>query len=321
MRGNTAEKQHATLSRQLVLDELADLALYEALLPHARGELAGLLRALIPIERKHFEFWKEFFHLEISRLDASRRLRLTILVFLCRIFGAPAVGLVLEAIEVHGIKKYLRVWETYKDAPLGSAVRSVLEDEFAHEDSVVSETVTARVHPERIRDIFLGLNDGLVEMIGAISGFFAAFHTASAVLVAAFTVTVAGALSMAAGAFMGASSAQEMEGIEAGRRRFLGQAPESAEASRPFSSAASVGISYAVGALVPIAPVLFGAQNLFVSIGIAAVAVVVLSYILAFLAGMSTTRRIGLNLFISAIAVIVTYAIGVGMHNAFGIGG
>ncbi len=310
-----AERQHAVLGRMLVLDELADLSLYQALLPYVRSDLAEVLRALIPVERKHFEFWKRFFQIDAATLDTARRLRMGLLVFICRMFGASAVSLTLEAIEVHGIRKYLRVWDEYRDTPVGSAVRSILEDEFRHEDTVVSEAVTQRVHPEQVRDIFLGLNDGLVEMLGAISGFFAAFNTTSAVLMASVTVSVAGALSMGAGAFMGASAAGEMEEIEAGRRRFLGERVAAAEASRPLGSAISVAASYFIGALVPIVPVLLGAQNLVVSVAVSLFAILFVSYVVAFLSGMNTMRRIVLNLLVAVIAVAVTYLIGVAANR------
>lgn len=45
-----------------------------------------------------------------------------------------------------------------------------------------------RISPERVRDVFLGLNDRLVEILGAVSGFFAAFGNAATVLVAGLTV-------------------------------------------------------------------------------------------------------------------------------------
>jgi len=73
-------------------------------------------------------------------------------------------------------------------SPLGAAVRSILEDEFTHEDAVVLGGAERRLNPERVRNIFLGPNDGLVEILGAVSGFFAAFGNSAAVLVAGVTV-------------------------------------------------------------------------------------------------------------------------------------
>ena len=182
------------LAKRLVLDELFDLSLYQSLREVASGDLRSILDQLIPIEARHLAFWQDFFDLHVERLDLARRLKLRLIVFACRLFGAPAIHLVLEAIEVYGVRKYLRVWTTYGNGPLGVALRSILEDEFKHEDAVVMGDAERRLNPERVRNIFLGLNDGLVEIVGAVSGFFAAFGNSTAVLVAGITVAVAGAL-------------------------------------------------------------------------------------------------------------------------------
>jgi hypothetical protein len=64
---------------------------------------------------------------------------------------------VLEAIEVHGVRKYFEVWERYRDDDrLALALRDVLEDEFKHEDATVGGGSDRRINPERIRNIFLG---------------------------------------------------------------------------------------------------------------------------------------------------------------------
>ena len=313
------------LGRQLVLDELFDLTLYRRLRKFARGEMATVLDQLAPIEAGHLKFWKTFFSVpeEEVRLDMGRRIKLQALILFCRVFREPGMALILEAIELHGIKKYLAVWERYKNTPLGTAVHSVLQDEFQHEDKVVSEHIQQRVFPERIRDIFLGLNDGLVEMLGAVSGFFAAFAGGPAVLGAAFTVAVAGALSMAAGAFMSVGSQREAEALEEGKRHFLhGNRREEANTpplSRPISSAVIVGISYFLGALVPISPVFFGARNVMLSLGVSALAVILVSYILAFLSGMDVKHRIAINLIIIALAVSITYLIGTFAKAYFGL--
>ena len=112
----------ARLGRQLVLDEVFDLSLYRALRDVATGRLRGMLDELILVETRHVAFWQEFFGLKhVTSLDPARRLKLMALRATGRLFGAPAIHIVLEAIEVHGIRKYLRVWKRYKDGPLGSA--------------------------------------------------------------------------------------------------------------------------------------------------------------------------------------------------------
>ena len=308
------------LAKQLVLDELFDLSLYQSLREVASGELRSILDRLIPIEARHLAFWRDFFDLHVERLDLARRLKLCLIVFLCRLFGAPAIHLVLEAIEVYGVRKYLNVWTTYQNGPLGAAVRGILEDEFEHEDAVVMGNAERRLNPARVRNIFLGLNDGLVEILGAVSGFFAAFGNSVAVLAAGVTVAVAGALSMAAGAWVATSSEAEVRATETGRRRFLGESVTSDEAGdTPMASALVVGVSYFAGALVPVLPVVAGARTALPSMVAAGSMIVVVSVILAFLSGMEMKRRVVTNLVIIAAAVGITFAIGLLTKLVWGV--
>lgn len=301
----------ARLGRQLVLDELFDLTLYRSLHGTAPADLRAVLEQLIPIETRHYGFWQEFFGLPIAKLDLPRRMKLALLVGVARVLGAPAIHLILEAIEVYGVRKYLAVWRQYEGGPLGQAVRGILEDEFKHEDAVVMAESERQLSPQRIRDIFLGLNDGLVEILGAVSGFFGAFANATTVLVAGMMVGVAGALSMGAGAYLAGSSEAEVRDTEVRRRRFLGESDAAEDhGDTPLSSGVRVGVSYVIGAVVPVLPVLFGARTLVPSLVVAGGVIVIVSAILAFLSGMDVKRRILLNLAIIAAAVAISYVLG-----------
>jgi VIT1/CCC1 family predicted Fe2+/Mn2+ transporter len=311
------------LPDRLIRDELLDLSLYQALRRTADGELARILDELIRVETRHVAFWQEFFGRRVDRLDTGRRLQLALLLAVCRVVGRPAVHLVLEAIEVYGVRKYLSVWDAYRGQPLGEAVRGNLEAELRHEDAVVSGVAERRISPARVRNIFLGLNDGLVEIVGAVSGFFGAFGEAVTVLVAGSTVAVAGALSMGAGAFVAASSEAEVRRTEEERRRFLAGtgdgAPPGERAEGPVAAALLVGLSYLAGALIPVLPVLLGARTAWPSLLTAGTVMVLVSMLLAFLSGMDVRRRILTNVLIMAIAVGVTYGIGVVARALWGI--
>ena len=162
-----------------------------------------------------------------------------------------------------------------------------------------------------MRNIFLGLNDGLVEILGAVSGFFGAFGDAATVLIAGIMVAVAGALSMGAGAYVAANSESEVRATERERRRFLGTATgESGRSESPLGAAAVVGASYFAGAAVPVLPVVLGAQSVWPSLLAAGTMIAVVSTLLSFLSGMDVRRRIVMNLVIIAAAVGVTYLIG-----------
>ena len=82
-------------------------------------------------------------------LDLGRRIKLRVLLAACRLFGNGAIHLVLEAIEVHGVRKYLDVWSRYRDGPLAEALREILVDEFKHEDLVVTARPARTSVPRR----------------------------------------------------------------------------------------------------------------------------------------------------------------------------
>jgi len=207
------------LARSLILDELFDLSLYTALRDLTVGDVQGVLDELVRVETTHFAFWQTFFNLQLTTLDLPRRLKLRGIILACRLFGTPAIHLVLQAIEVYGVRKYLTLWKAYKDGPLGAAVKDILMDEFKHEDTVVTKLTERKINPERIRNIFLGMNDGLVEILGAVSGFFGAFGDAVTVLIAASTTAVAGSLSMGAGIYVAISSEKEIKATELAKQQ------------------------------------------------------------------------------------------------------
>jgi len=81
-----------TLAKRLVLDELFDLSLYQSLREVASGELPSILDRLIPIEARYLAFWREFFDLHVDRLDLARRLKLHLIVFVCRLARTRRIG-------------------------------------------------------------------------------------------------------------------------------------------------------------------------------------------------------------------------------------
>ena len=316
----TASTYDPRLAQDLVLDELFDLSLYKALREVTHPDVHETLDELIKVEAGHLAFWQRFFATDLNTLDMGRRIKLSVMMFVCRLFGSTAVHLVLEAIEVHGVRKYLAIWREFQHKPLGEALRGILMDEFKHEDVLVTALTKRKINAEKIRNIFLGLNDGLVEILGAVSGFFGAFGSATMVLIAASTTAVAGALSMGAGAFLALSSEKEVKSTEIARKIFLGEESDVAPMEEaPLASALVVGIAYMTGALVPVLPVLLGATNALFSVFTAGLMVIFVSTILSFLSGMDVTRRIALNLVIITVAVSVSYGIGIVAKNFWGI--
>lgn len=320
MNTTVAQPFPENLARQLVLDELFDLTLYQRLAKYAHGPIRGVLEQLIRIETAHLKFWQEFFGLPLNRLTLGQRVKLGVLSATVAVFGERAIHLILESIEVYGIRKYLTVWERYQGTPLGDGVKRILQDELDHEDAIIAASLERRISGEKVRTIFLGFNDGLVEILGSVSGFFAAFAYSSSVLIAALTVAVAGSISMAAGVYVSSGSEKEVDETERRRQRFLGNGGgDTSAGDRPLTLALLVGVFYFLGALVPISPVVFGASNVLASVVISFFMIGVVSFVLSFLSGMNIWRRIQINVVVIAIAVTVTSTIGYFARQWFGI--
>ena len=80
-----------------------------------------------------------------------------------------------------------------------------------------------------------------------------------------------------------------------------------------------VGISYFIGAFIPILPVLLGATGPLPSILTSGVAILCVSYVLAFLSGMNVRRRILMNLFFIFAAVSISSVIGFCVRSLWGV--
>lgn len=317
---SVADISDVKLGKSLILDELFDLTLYRKLHYVTDPEVRKTLDDLIAVEIRHFAFWQDFFQMEISDLGWARKLKLWFILLICRIVGAPAIDLVLEAIEVHGVRKYLDVWERYQRLQLGEAVRGVLEDEFEHEDLMVSRVKDRIINPDRVRNIFLGVNDGMVEILGAVSGFYASFGRNSLVLLAGLTTAVAGAISMGAGAYVAMSSESEVRRTQYEKSRFLrGTTEQHPPEESVVKSGTLVGISYFIGASFPLLPVLIGATSPLLSIVTGGSMILLVSITLAFLSGMDIKRRALTNIVMIALAVGITYVIGMLVRSLLGI--
>lgn len=320
MRIKYSKLSNEKLGNILVQDELFDFTLYQGLQKQTTGDLANMLGKLSEIEIHHYEYWKAFYKSDISELSFGKRTKLNILLGFARLFGTPAIYLITEANERFAVQRYLDAWERYKDNPkVAPRLKEILIDEFQNQEDIIGDSIQKKINAEKVRNIFLGFNDGLVELLGAVSGFYIAFSQMSAVIIAGFTVAIAGAISMAAGVFVSESSDREISNIENEKLAFLGKHTHSKILDTPLTLGLIVGFSYIIGAMIPIAPALFGSKSIFISAFLSAAAIIIISYILSFLSGMEIRRRIIMNLGIIVAAVIITSIIGTIIKNIFGV--
>jgi VIT1/CCC1 family predicted Fe2+/Mn2+ transporter len=166
-----------------------------------------------------------------------------------------------------------------------------------------------RIPPETIRNIFIGLNDGLVGTLGSIIGFFAAFHNPVIVLAATLIESTAATFSMSAGSYIAVDSE-----IESWRARGPSAPPHGLH---PLRAAFTVGLSYISGAAVTALPLAFGAQTSLFCWITAGLSITGVSYIVARASGMKVLKRIVINVCVLAATAAVTYFVGELVQHLF----
>ncbi len=106
----------------------------------------------------------------------DRALPLHIGFVLRRVLGAGAVASLLEMGERDAVKKYYRFLTEYSSEMSEDErekLKNVILDELEHEKFFREEEKA--FHTENIRDLVLGMNDGLVEILGAVTGLSAVY--------------------------------------------------------------------------------------------------------------------------------------------------
>ncbi len=127
--------------------------------------------------------------------------------------GAGAVTSLLEMGERDAVKKYYRFLTEYSSEMSEDErerLKSVILDELEHEKFFREEEKT--FHTENIRDLVLGMNDGLVEILGAVTGLSAVYPNRPELVGISGLIVggVAGALSMGIGAFISVRSQRQV---------------------------------------------------------------------------------------------------------------
>ena len=199
------------------ISESKDAQIYEYLASIERNEeMSKKLRGLANIERRHAEFWRSYLQRRgIKVRDVKIGVwKKFIIKFLRKILGLSFLVSLFEMGESSTIYTY---YEFYEGGELNEEEKKMLSliilDELEHEKIFYREKKV--LHVENIRDMVLGMNDGLVEILGAVTGLSAVYtHRPLLVGLSGLIVGVAGALSMGIGTYVSVRSQRQVnEGI------------------------------------------------------------------------------------------------------------
>ncbi len=210
----------AALARDFHRDELRDRENYRFLAARIHSpRLRRELERIADMEARHAGFWERVLRARGATPGSPPRPGLGL-----RLIGAAArildPVLLVGLLELGENAAYHRYFETLLQAPLDEAeraeLRRIILDELEHEQFF--HTQSRALGASSVRDFVLGMNDGLVELLGTVAGLSAVYGGAPGVVgISGLVVGIAGGLSMGIGAFVSVRSERQVE--EARRRR------------------------------------------------------------------------------------------------------
>ena len=213
-------------------DEMQSAHLYRRLaLTQPDNEHRRLLLEMSGHELRHAYHWRK--RLEELGGKAPRLMtgpREVVLPLLARAFGLPSVIALIEGGEARGKFNYIRQAQLLPDQASREIAGAIIPDERFHQGAAArlrgvpeGEEPVGRVHGgsgyvgEFLRDLIFGLNDGVVSNFSLISGVAGADVSHRVVLLAGVAGLLAGAVSMAAGAYLSVKSHREVVAEEVRR--------------------------------------------------------------------------------------------------------
>ena len=183
----------------------------ELALVESNQDFKKILEEFIEHERGDYNFW-----LALAKQKEFRVSHLDIIVhkLLRKIFGLTFTIKLLEGREKKAVRQYAAYLETIDDIELRKRIESIIVHERYHERELIGRGEEGRL--KFVSSVVLGLNDGLIELTGALVGFAFAFSENKLVALAGVITGVSAALSMASSAYMQAEYEKGKDPIKAG---------------------------------------------------------------------------------------------------------
>jgi len=185
-------------ARYFAEHQYRDYCVYKAL---AQGEpdadFRAMLQEMTRFEHEDFLFWRS-----LAKEHRYRASKFEIIFFkaLRRMFGLIFTVKVLERRAKKILAHYRKYLARVTNAELRRRMETVVAHETYHEQVLIAQLKEDRV--TFISNMVLGLNDGLVELTGALVGFSFALGDHLLVAVAGLITGISASLSMASSAFM-----------------------------------------------------------------------------------------------------------------------
>jgi VIT1/CCC1 family predicted Fe2+/Mn2+ transporter len=236
--------QRNEITEHVVYDKLAALNRN----PHNKK----VLEDISADELKHYEYWKS----KTGRDIAPRRLTIWKYYLISRFLGLTFGVKLMERGEERAKGVYGKIMEEIPETA------GTLADEVSHE-----KALTDMIDEDMLKyvgSMVLGLNDALVEFMGALAGFTLALQNSRLIAMVGFITGIAAALSMAASEYLSQKSEKE-----------------DGDTTSPLRAAMYTGIAYIAAVFLLVAPFLVF-SNPFMALALTVITAIVIIVVFTF---------------------------------------
>jgi vacuolar iron transporter family protein len=273
------------------------------------AKVKSILEKLSKFEVEHSRIWKEIPGLrKRPSKDTTNPFLINAIGAVRRVIG---LELTIKIMEYEEVALEAKLHQELNQFGLDSAEKRVFnkikKSEERGENPLKDNILKYSAVLNNIRSIVLGMNDGLVEILGAVSGFAVALRQPLIVVVAGSIVAIAGTLSMAGGSYLS---------IEYEKSLYK-KKNESSTAAALYT-----GIAYIIGSAFPLIPFIFGLTGYYaiaLSVIVTAIVLTFASTLISVVSDTSISQRIIRTLLISLGIVAVSIALGIYARNVLHI--
>jgi len=320
------------MSKEIInyyIDEMKDSTLYKSLAEIESDEnVREELLKLSSMEKEHADFWKDFLERRgIKVKEFKPNFTIGLYKLLRKIFGLAFTSKVMEMGEAKTIREYYMFHRrTDLSEEEKEKLKQIIEDELLHEDTFHKMSSSEKI--EHIRDVFLGMNDGLVEILATVAGLTGAYSGNPYIVgVIGSIVGISGMLSMAIGTYISVKNQRQVKEQKIFENKVLHEVLKQKTGIEetledPLKAAYYTGFFYLLGTILIVFPFFLGLNStyaLLTSSGAAIIAWTISGFIVALTSGLSATRKI-LEMLITGLgAATITYTIGSLISSLLGI--
>ncbi len=265
-------------------------------------KIRSLLIQLSKKEAYHKSLWSKF--LDSKVINKNIKLKIIFYSIILRLLGLP---IAIKIIEAHEKKIENEFSKLIKSEEISEEKRKIIKelfiDEINEENKIKLMIIKNNRILKNIKDVIIGMNDGLVEVLAAISGIATATNSNIIVLISGLIIALSGALSMAGGAFVASDYEKQIF-------------------DKRSESYVYIGGSYVLGAMFPLFPFIIGLKGIIAvvfAIILTSIAISIVASIIAIVSNYSVMKNVSKSLLISIGSASIAILAGIILRTYFSI--